>query len=817
MYREFYGFSEEPFRLTPDVRFCFRHRSFAKARAYFKYALDRGEGFVLVTGRPGTGKTTLIDDLLAELAQSRLLTVRIESAQIEADDLVRRIAYGFGLDPAGHDKATILYHLERHLEHRTRNGEQALLIVDEAQILSADALEELRLLTNLRPSGRSLLQIFLVGQEALRDLIRSPKLEQLHQRILCACHLDPLPLGDTRDYIAYRLEHAGWSGDPILEALAVHAIHRASQGVPRLINKFMDRLLLHGGLEGLHRLGGADADLVLRELSLELLFEDLGDRGLAEQSAAVVASEIMDIDKPSGIRIDAKLPQDSETDPQISSLMDLLSPALDPSVDVGSGRSGVSLAGEGWSNLDAIFSEPVVPNYVSTDRPSPFDGQARSASSSFEITSDSPVLSFDASPTLPTPPDRAGTGLGGGLRESSGEHPEQERVKYADLDGLGAVIRARRNTSRRGGWIPWLSVSAILAALVIGIVLLSAGGPHSSVSDRLSSLRDGLINRFASIGVGGSSISTISTGERDSGTLQDVGDQDVLVLPEDLNPSTESRFPDATRHHPQSAAEIPELVDGHSASSKADEILPGPQSSESDDHEEPQADLVSTANSVRSPSEPADLSRIISSSPPDGDGESSRREDSGNAKSQEGLAEIETAEEQKPVGSVSVEREGNSVAEADPVGPDEQRVGNLWAGMSDEMRAIGLTPIESGGWISANLRELVSFGSDSFEIPGESITVLDQLADMFNRHDKIRIQVIGHTDDTGGADYNRQLSLRRAEALVKYLSNRVQSPERIEAIGMGKDEPLVASSLGSMTAEQRLRNRRIEVKVAPIQ
>jgi outer membrane protein OmpA-like peptidoglycan-associated protein len=169
------------------------------------------------------------------------------------------------------------------------------------------------------------------------------------------------------------------------------------------------------------------------------------------------------------------------------------------------------------------------------------------------------------------------------------------------------------------------------------------------------------------------------------------------------------------------------------------------------------------------------------------------------------------------VGSVSVEREGNSVAEADPVGPDEQRVGNLWAGMSDEMRAIGLTPIESGGWISANLRELVSFGSDSFEIPGESITVLDQLADMFNRHDKIRIQVIGHTDDTGGADYNRQLSLRRAEALVKYLSNRVQSPERIEAIGMGKDEPLVASSLGSMTAEQRLRNRRIEVKVAPIQ
>jgi type II secretory pathway predicted ATPase ExeA len=281
MYKDFYGFSEEPFRLTPDVRFCFRHRSFAKARAYFQYALDRGEGFVLVTGRPGTGKTTLIDDLLAELAQSRLLTVRIESAQIEADDLVRRVAYGFGLDPAGLDKATILHHLERHLEHRTRNGERALLIVDEAQILSADALEELRLLTNLRPSRRSLLQIFLVGQEALRDLIRSPKLEQLHQRILCACHLEPLPLGDTRDYIAYRLEHAGWSGDPAIEAPAVRAIHRASQGVPRLINKFMDRLLLHAGLEGLHRLGGADADLVLRELSVELLFEDLDDRGFS--------------------------------------------------------------------------------------------------------------------------------------------------------------------------------------------------------------------------------------------------------------------------------------------------------------------------------------------------------------------------------------------------------------------------------------------------------------------------------------------------------------------------------------------------------
>ena len=271
MYDAFYGLTQAPFGLSPDVYFCYRYRTYARAKAYMQYALHRGEGFVVVTGRPGMGKTTLIQDLLRDLGPRRQLLAQIDSTQLDADDLLRLVTYAFGLPAKGVDKASLIYGLREHLIARTATEGTAILIVDEAQNLSGRALEELRLITNLQEGPRPLVQILLVGQEPLRDLIRHPSLEQLHQRIVAASHLEAMDLIETRAYVRHRLLLAGWSGHPVWEADALKTVYLASGGVPRLINKFCDRLLLHGSLEQRERLTGDDAEIVLGEFKEEFL------------------------------------------------------------------------------------------------------------------------------------------------------------------------------------------------------------------------------------------------------------------------------------------------------------------------------------------------------------------------------------------------------------------------------------------------------------------------------------------------------------------------------------------------------------------
>lgn len=271
MYAKFYGLAVEPFSLSPDPRFCYRHPSFARAKAYFEFAIHRGEGFVVVTGRPGTGKTTLIQDLVRDLRQSSLLVARLDRTQVEADDLLRLVAYAFGIDARGADKASLLHDIAHLLRRRAGARNRAILIVDEAQNLPPAALEELRLITNLHDQMVPLVQIFLVGQEELRTSIRHPSLEQLHQRIVAACHIEPLNPAEMRGYIQHRLLCAGWQGDPAICGPALGLIHVATRGIPRLVNKFCDRLLVHGSIEGRHILTVEDAHLVLAELRQEYL------------------------------------------------------------------------------------------------------------------------------------------------------------------------------------------------------------------------------------------------------------------------------------------------------------------------------------------------------------------------------------------------------------------------------------------------------------------------------------------------------------------------------------------------------------------
>ncbi|MCP4407236.1 MAG: AAA family ATPase [Gammaproteobacteria bacterium] len=290
MYEVFYGFSEDPFRISPDYRFSYSHKSYLKARNYLEYGLLRREGIVVITGEPGTGKSTVINDLLSEYSSHDLVVAKLVTTQLDLDDLLRMVAYSFGIDATASDKATVLIGLQEMLIHLYESNRRALLIIDEAQHLSTEALEELRLLSNIQQNEQPLLQIFLLGQPALQDLVRSTQLEQLRQRLVTVCHFEPLDINETREYIEHRLTVVGWNGDPTISAEAFELIYRYSTGIPRRINLICSRLLLHGQVEELHAFNEHDVRQVVAELPLEMTVpeaaqpQDISMRAVSQQA-----------------------------------------------------------------------------------------------------------------------------------------------------------------------------------------------------------------------------------------------------------------------------------------------------------------------------------------------------------------------------------------------------------------------------------------------------------------------------------------------------------------------------------------------------
>ena len=280
MYERFYNLTADPFRLSPDHRFCYQHPQYSKAKAYMAYAFRRAEGFVMVTGEPGTGKTTLIGDVVEYLAKENVTVANLVSTQLAADDLLRMVGYTFGVETQETDKSTILQQLEMRFLTMQKKGGRALLIVDEAQDLSTRAMEELRLLTNLQQDGRPLLQIFLLCQPELRDIVRDKGLAPLHQRIIAASHLLALQEDQTRAYVEHRLHVVGWKNDPQISSPVFSIIYQFSAGVPRRINLMCNRLLLHGYVEQRHQIAVADARAVVEELQEE----QLSSRNLLNES-----------------------------------------------------------------------------------------------------------------------------------------------------------------------------------------------------------------------------------------------------------------------------------------------------------------------------------------------------------------------------------------------------------------------------------------------------------------------------------------------------------------------------------------------------
>jgi general secretion pathway protein A len=270
MYTDHYGLTAAPFQLTPDARFWFESSTHKKAMAYLGYGLAQNEGFIVVTGDIGAGKTTLVGHLMASIDPARLQAFKIVSTQVGGDDTLRLAAQAFGLATEGVEKAQLLSRIEHYLLDTARTGRRTLLIVDEAQNLPTESLEELRMLSNFQAGGQALLQIFLLGQPEFRDRLNSaPALEQMRQRVIATHHLDPMLADETLPYLEHRLKRAGWAGNPAFTADAALALHTASGGIPRKLNTLATRTLLMGAVENADVIDSALVARVLHDLGHE--------------------------------------------------------------------------------------------------------------------------------------------------------------------------------------------------------------------------------------------------------------------------------------------------------------------------------------------------------------------------------------------------------------------------------------------------------------------------------------------------------------------------------------------------------------------
>ena len=270
MYEDFYKLGRKPFQLSPDHRFFFNSSGHNRAMAYLRYGLGKGEGFIVITGGIGTGKSMLVANLFAELSEQDVVAAQLVSTQVKEDDLLRMVCTSFGLNTDGQSKAGLLTEMETFFRNCRAQGKRVLLVVDEAQNLPRSSIEELRMLSNFQHEGQALLQSFLIGQAELKRTLAGAGMEQVRQRIIAGYHLRALDLQEMRQYIEHRLTQAGWQGNPVLTEAAYERLHSATAGVPRRVNTLVDRLLLFGALEELTTLDAGHVDTVVGEVAQEV-------------------------------------------------------------------------------------------------------------------------------------------------------------------------------------------------------------------------------------------------------------------------------------------------------------------------------------------------------------------------------------------------------------------------------------------------------------------------------------------------------------------------------------------------------------------
>ncbi len=288
MFDQYYGFSGRPFQLTPDPNFYFESITHRKALSYLGYGMAQGEGFIVITGEIGSGKSTMVAHLMRKVDPEQMTVGQVVTSNLDGSELVHLVAQSFGLDVAGQDKASALGAIETFLHEEARDGRRCLLVVDEAQNLSFEALEELRMMSNFQLGSHPLLQQLLLGQpEFKQTLAQHDRLEQLRQRVIAAHHLTAMEVQEVAPYIEHRLSLVNWKGYPSFDPKIFPKIHEASGGIPRRVNQIATRLLLMGAVEQRSQIDCAMLDQVVEEMARDSRSEAAQERKAAFSRPAI--------------------------------------------------------------------------------------------------------------------------------------------------------------------------------------------------------------------------------------------------------------------------------------------------------------------------------------------------------------------------------------------------------------------------------------------------------------------------------------------------------------------------------------------------
>jgi general secretion pathway protein A len=269
MYQRFFGLRESPFNVNPDPRYLFMTSQIQEALAGLMYGIQNRKGFILLTGEVGTGKTTLLNRLLDWLRGQRVATAYIFNSRLEVNHLFDFMMADFEIPCESREKSHVLLRLNQWLLERYRAGETAVLIIDEAQNLSDDVLEEIRLLTNLETATEKLLQIVLTGQPELEEKLKRPQLRQVRQRITISCRTKALSMEETFGYVAERLRIAGVNGEPVFSKEAIETVHLYSRGIPRVVNLLCEHSMINAYVDSLRPVPARLVEDVAREFNLD--------------------------------------------------------------------------------------------------------------------------------------------------------------------------------------------------------------------------------------------------------------------------------------------------------------------------------------------------------------------------------------------------------------------------------------------------------------------------------------------------------------------------------------------------------------------
>jgi type II secretory pathway predicted ATPase ExeA/outer membrane protein OmpA-like peptidoglycan-associated protein len=772
MYETFYHLSADPFRLSPDPTFCFEHASFARARKYMQYALRRGEGFIMVTGRAGTGKTTLVEALIGGLPGGSTVAARLVSAQLGPEDLLRRVAFAFGLEVEGLDKATLLQRLERFFIHQAHRGRSALLVIDEAQGLALEALEELRLLTNLQEHARPLLQIFLVGQEHLHDLVLRPEMEQFHQRLIAACHLHALELEEVRGYVEHRLARAGWHGDPRITADAYVLMHRVSAGVARRLNQLCSRLLLYGATEDRHRLDGRDVLTVTEDLRGELL----------------TRTDLPDADELEGLLAPA--------------------PAGPPETTSWSRRATPSPPAAAPDGDEAPPARP----------PPPADAPAERSADAADTPSGVPPPPASEPAAAPSAGSQAEAPVNGSGAILS---LRADRIVPHGRPWIPGA-RPRRRPLRRALALALLLVGAASAAhllwprgyVVIDEVVQARLAPaYESLSASLGAQaalenwRDRLLALLESTRLAQPPAPAWAPGESRTdvpiiGAITRTGERGEPAERESVSLDSPGAPSDATltgaRQDPPASPSGPPAVEPGTAEAPSDQeprsATPSPAPVEDGDNT-----AVATAPLRPSPEPASPLPPPASLFPPAPVTLLPARAPNGPGD----LAAFRLPHPVAIIATVLPPRE-----EAAPARPAGRSTPPASDPLAHELLRLGLgLQPGSDGSVRVNLRRQVPFEVNSAAIRVESRLFLNRLAEVLVRHPGYDLAVTGHTDESGTPEHNAALARRRAESVVTYLRQRGVPAERLD---LG-ERALAGEAEGPITSPAEL--RRIDLHI----